>query len=73
MALMNQYILQFQDVFENRFKTYLETEYFVNYDDPFPSIKVENNGVRVVRRLTRVQQKPHNSIPTHENRLKACE
>jgi hypothetical protein len=32
------------DILENRFKTYLETQYFINYDDPFPPIKVENNN-----------------------------
>jgi hypothetical protein len=32
------------DVLENRFKTYLEAQYFINYDDPVPPIRVEKNN-----------------------------
>lgn len=32
------------DVVENKFKAYLETEYYFNYDEPFSPIKVENNN-----------------------------
>jgi hypothetical protein len=32
------------DILENRFKAYLETQYFINYDDPFPPIRIEKNN-----------------------------
>jgi hypothetical protein len=32
------------DVVENKFKSYLEEEYYFNYDEPFSPIKVENNN-----------------------------
>ncbi|GHT56808.1 hypothetical protein FACS1894109_06970 [Spirochaetia bacterium] len=32
------------DMVENKFKPYLETEYYFNYDEPFAPIKVEKNN-----------------------------